>query len=99
MDGFWQAVLSMERCKALDDQSERYAALRALANEILVLWGSDDHIVSASDIDRIRGLLPPHQFTRLDGAQHNLMLTHPQAVAAAVRSFMCFERAAQRYSG
>lgn len=98
-DGFWQAVLSMERCKALDDQSARYAALRALAHEILVLWGSDDHIVSASDIGRIRGLLPPHRFTRLDGAQHNLMLTHPESIAAAVQSFVRFPRAAQRYSG
>lgn len=98
-DGFWQAVLSMERCKTLDDQSERYAALRAFVKEILVLWGSEDHIVSTSDIDRIRGLLPLHQFTRFDGAQHNLMLTHPESVAAAVRSFMRFPRAAQCHSG
>lgn len=87
-DGFWQAVLSMERCNTLGDQSMRYTALRALAPELLVLWGSEDTIVGANDIERIRSLLPLHRFKRVDGAQHNLLLTHPVYIAAAVRAFV-----------
>ena len=85
--GFAQALLSMIRLGTLGDQSARYAALRELAPEVLVISGGDDVVIPARDIARVCELLGACRRTEIEGAQHILLLTHPAPVVAAVRSF------------
>lgn len=82
--GFGRALLSMIRMEALGDQSARYSALRDLALDILVITGSRDAVIPRAHIDRVRALLPPHRHCDVAGAEHNLLLTHPEAVVAAL---------------
>ena len=81
--GFGRGLLSMIRTDALGDQSERYAALRGFAGELLVITGDRDTIIPPDHIARLRALLPLHMHCGIE-AEHNLLLTHPDVVADAV---------------
>jgi pimeloyl-ACP methyl ester carboxylesterase len=85
--GLGRALLSMARSATLGDQSARYGALPALEREILVIWGCLDRVVPARHIARLRALVQVHRYLALDDARHNVLMTHPEAVAEAVREF------------
>jgi pimeloyl-ACP methyl ester carboxylesterase len=87
-DGFWQALLSMVRSQTLGDQSVRYAALRDLGRELLVISGARDAVVPADDVAKICRLIAEHRRVEIAEAEHNLLLTHPADVAAALRAFL-----------
>lgn len=84
IDGFGRALLSMIRTATLGDQTARYAALRGLERDLLVIAGSNDAVIPAADIARVRTLLPPHAYHEIAGAEHNLLLTHADIVAAVL---------------
>jgi pimeloyl-ACP methyl ester carboxylesterase len=87
--GFWEALLSMVRSETLGDQSPRYAALRDLSRgEVLVISAADDTVIPARDVARICGLIENCRHVEIGGAEHNLLLTHSEEVAAALRSFL-----------
>ncbi|MEJ0084951.1 MAG: alpha/beta fold hydrolase [Pseudomonadota bacterium] len=81
--GFGRALLSMFRTAALGDQSARYSALHAVDRDVLVVTGDYDAIIPAEHIARVRSLLPSHAHCPV-GAEHNLLLTHPQVVVDAL---------------
>jgi pimeloyl-ACP methyl ester carboxylesterase len=81
--GFGRGLLSMFRSGALGEQSPRYAALRGFAGALLVITGDHDAIIPPQHVARVRELLPPHLHCRID-AEHNLLLTHPDAVVDAL---------------
>jgi pimeloyl-ACP methyl ester carboxylesterase len=83
-DRLGRALLSMVRSAALGDQTPRYSALRALARDVLVIAGADDTVIPREDIARIREMLPAHRYREIEGAAHNLLLTHPEIVATAL---------------
>lgn len=80
--GFGRGLLSMFRTAALGDQSARYSALRP-GPDVLVITGDHDAIIPAEHVARVRSLLPPHSHFAI-AAEHNLLLTHPDAVVEAL---------------
>lgn len=82
--GYAEALASMFASGALGDQSERYRRLHSAAHEIVVVAGAADRVVPLRDVAQVRGLLPSHRYLEIAGAEHNLLLTHPEAVAAAL---------------
>ena len=85
--GFARGLLSMFRTGALGDQSSRYAALRNVQREMLVIAGEQDAIVPDEHVARVRSLLPSHRYVSLP-AEHNLLLTHPREVADALVAWL-----------
>ncbi len=85
--GFGRALLSMIRAETLGDQTPRYAALRELGLDVLLISGGADAVIPAADIARVRALVGRHESLDLPSAAHNLLLTHPAEVAAALRAF------------
>ena len=81
--GFARGLLSMFRTAALGDQSARYSALQTIDREVLVITGDHDAIIPAEHLARVRSLLPPHAHCPIE-AEHNLLLTHPDAVTEAL---------------
>jgi len=84
--GFARGLASMIRSGALGDQSASYAALRGFPRDVLVVTGSRDTIIPPDHVARVRALLPPHLHCEIE-AEHNLLLTHPDAVADALVSW------------
>jgi pimeloyl-ACP methyl ester carboxylesterase len=84
--GFGRALLSMIRAETLGNQAPRYAALRELGLDVLLISGGADAVIPAADIARVRALVGRHQGLDLPTAAHNLLLTHPAEVAAALRA-------------
>lgn len=82
--GYAEALASMFAHRTLGDQSERYRRLHAGEREIVVAAGTSDRVIPLRDIARVRALLPRHRYLEIAGAEHNLLLTHPEAVAAAL---------------
>ena len=91
-DGFGRALLSMIRAETLGDQGARYAALHALGRDLLVISGGADAVIPPEDIARVRELLGSHAHVELAHAEHNLLLTHPVEVAAALQAFRAQRR-------
>ncbi|MGX5652065.1 alpha/beta fold hydrolase [Hydrogenophaga borbori] len=79
--GYAEALASMFANRTLGDQSERYRRLRAGEHEIVVVAGAADRVIPLRDIARVRVLLPQHKYLEIAGAEHNLLLTHPEFVA------------------
>ncbi|MCV2351107.1 alpha/beta hydrolase [Paucibacter sp. Y2R2-4] len=82
--GYTEALASMFQKGALSDQQAHYRRLGQSECEILVVAGSADRVVPLRDVTRVRALLPAHKYLELKGAEHNLLITHPELVAAAV---------------
>lgn len=94
--GYTRALASMFARRTLGDQREHYRRLGAGTGadeaagqstgerEILVVAGTADRVVPLRDVARVRALLPPHRYLELADAEHNLLLTHPERVAAAL---------------
>jgi pimeloyl-ACP methyl ester carboxylesterase len=85
--GFGRALLSMIRAETLGDQTPRYAALREIGLDVLLISGGADAVIPAADIARVRALVGGHESLDLPSAAHNLLLTHPAEVAATLRAF------------
>ncbi|MGC3981819.1 MAG: alpha/beta hydrolase [Steroidobacteraceae bacterium] len=84
---FARGLLSMIRTGALGDQSTRYAALRDLNRELLLITGAIDAVLPLDHVTRIRSLLPSHTYRQVN-AEHNLLLTHPDAVVSTVLDWL-----------
>lgn len=82
--GYAEALASMIENRALGDQRERYRQLRPDAHEIVVVAGGADRIVPLRDVACVRAMLPQHRYLEIADAEHNLLLTHPECVAAAL---------------
>lgn len=82
--GYAEALASMFAHRTLGDQSERYQRLRSGDRDIIVVAGTADRVIPSADIARVRALLPHHRYLEIAGAEHNLLLTHPAVVAAAL---------------
>jgi len=82
--GFWRALASMERNGALADQTRAYRSAAAAGIRPLIVHGTADAIIPTSDVDRIGALFAHHERVDLEGLEHNLMLTDPERVAAAI---------------
>lgn len=82
--GYAEALASMFGNGTLGSQHERYRRLCAARNEIVVVAGAADRVIPLGDIAHVRGLLPRHRYLEIDGAGHNVLLTHAERVAAAI---------------
>ena len=82
--GYAEALSSMFANRTLGDQRERYRRLQPGEREILVVAGALDRIVPLRDVAEVRSLLPPHDYLEIAQAEHNVLLTHPERVAAAL---------------
>jgi len=82
--GYAEALASMFAQRTLGDQSERYRRLRPDGREVIVVAGAADRVIPLRDVARVRALLPHHSYLEIAGAEHNLLLTHPERVAAAL---------------
>lgn len=82
--GYAEALASMFANGALGDQRERYRRLHSGEREIVVVAGAADRVVPLHDVAGVRALLPRHRYLEIAGAEHNLLLTHPEIVAAAL---------------
>lgn len=81
--GFSRGLLSMFRTGALGDRSECYASLGDGDREVMIITGDHDPIIPTDHVARVRSLLPSHRHFSLP-AEHNLLLTHPDEVVAAL---------------
>jgi len=70
--------------RTLGDQSAHYRRLRQSECEIVVVAGTADRVVPLRDVARVRSFLPHHGYLEIADAEHNLLLTHPEFVAAAL---------------
>lgn len=82
--GYAEALASMFAHGALGDQRERYRRLRPGPDDLLVVAGGADRVIPLADVLQVRALLPAHRYLEIPGAEHNLLLTHPAPVAAAL---------------
>lgn len=82
--GFGRSLLSLVRGDALGDQRACYAALNTLADRVLVMSAAGDQIAIPAQITILRGLLPNAEFCEIEEAEHALILTHPEPVAAHI---------------
>lgn len=86
--GFDRALRSMFQQQTLGDQRLVYQEASALSLPKLVVWGEEDHVVSAAQITVLRRLLGAHEFFQGTAMEHNLLLTHTAAVAPVLLDFL-----------
>lgn len=84
--GYAQALASMFAHGALGDQRQRYRRLGSGRREMVVVAGAADRVIPLGHVARVRELLPHHRYLEIADAEHNLLLTHPELVAAALVS-------------
>jgi len=67
-------------------ESANTAVHRASAGSPQLWRGSTagSRVIPLRDIAGVRALLPSHRYLEIAGAEHNLLLTHPEFVAAAL---------------
>lgn len=82
--GYAEALASMFANRTLGDQSDCYQELCSGEREILVVAGAADRVIPLADVARVRALLPRHSYLEIANAEHNLLLTHAECVAAAL---------------
>lgn len=69
------------------DGSQHYAALRGLRCDVLVVAGGADRVAPTAEVARVRDRLPSHRYVEIGDAEHDLLTTEPQPLAAVLRWF------------
>lgn len=69
------------------DSSDDYAALRGLRCDLLVVAAGDDLVTSTAEVACVRHLMPSHRYVEIGGADHDLVSTDAEPLAAVVRWF------------
>lgn len=85
---FGRSLLYLMRGDTLTDQSKLYHELNKLDKAILVLRGSQDIIITAKQIERIKMLMPGAKFAQIENTAHAMILSDPERVAPYMISFL-----------
>ena len=51
---------------------------------VLIVAGDKDRVIPREHVARVRDLVPQHRYVEIAGAAHNLLLTHPEQIVAAL---------------
>ncbi|MFY7854629.1 MAG: alpha/beta fold hydrolase [Rubrivivax sp.] len=82
--GYAEALSSMFANRTLGDRRAQYRQLQSGEQDVLIVAGALDRIVPLRDVAEVRTLLPRHRYLEIAEAEHNVLLTHPERVAAAL---------------
>lgn len=90
---FHRALLRMFRDGAVGDQSKVYREMGRGGGKhrVKLLWGTNDVVVSFEHIQRVTDMLSENGnvcWDTLEGAEHNLLISHPRLCAQSILSFL-----------
>jgi pimeloyl-ACP methyl ester carboxylesterase len=86
--GFKRAILSSIRNTVNIDAASEYSAVGQRNIPILLIWGRDDQVISATEIDIVRELIPRVEFYTIDNAGHLPHYEQPDIVNPILADFL-----------
>ncbi|KAI7827662.1 Alpha/Beta hydrolase protein [Gamsiella multidivaricata] len=78
--GYARGLMSTLRRFPLTELRPEYAASQQQAYPVQVIWGTKDAVVPGTTIDTLQQLVPRVKVTRVEGATHSIVMTHPNAI-------------------
>ncbi len=88
LPGFGRSLLSLMRNGALANQRDSYTSINKLKNPVLFLRGSDDQIVTSTQMLSVEKFTPRAESQELEGLSHAMILTHPEKVSPHIVRFL-----------
>jgi len=87
LPGFGRALASSMRYGPLRGEENSFAAIGASDMQVLLIWGTEDSTVPYRYAGVLKNLMPQALLVTLDGAEHDLTITHATEVGAALAKF------------
>ncbi|KAH9927074.1 alpha/beta-hydrolase [Epithele typhae] len=92
LPGYNLALASSIRDGPLRSLAPQFAALgrhsRKTGGQALVIWGTNDKVVPYRYASRVQTLIPHSELVTIQGGPHDITISHPDEVAAAMIEFL-----------
>ena len=86
--GFIESLLSTVRNFNLFNAEEVFSAVGALNIPTLIIWGTDDSVVSFLGSEGLMTSIPHSQLVVIEGGEHDITFAEPTQVGTAIRDFL-----------
>ncbi|KAG0209526.1 hypothetical protein BGX33_005475 [Mortierella sp. NVP41] len=87
--GYARGLMSTLKMFPLTALRPEYATLQAHSYPVQVVWGTKDTVIPGTTVETIQELIPRIRVTKVEGATHSIVMTHPDAIIGALEGFLC----------
>ncbi|KAF9896115.1 hypothetical protein BX616_008094 [Lobosporangium transversale] len=67
----------------------QFASLQDHTFPVQVIWGTRDKVVPGTTVETLQKLVPRIKVTKVEGATHSIVMTHPETIIKQLEGFVC----------
>ncbi|KAF9586018.1 hypothetical protein BGW38_010412 [Lunasporangiospora selenospora] len=86
--GYARGVMSTLKHFPFTALAPTYGALQEEKFPVQVIWGTRDTVVPGTSVDAVERVLPRIKVTKIEGATHSIVMTHPEAIVQRLGGFV-----------
>ncbi|KAG0045137.1 hypothetical protein BGZ83_009612 [Gryganskiella cystojenkinii] len=87
--GYARGLMSTLRRFPLTNMRPVYASFQEQKFPVQVIWGTKDTVIPGSTVVALEELIPRIKITKVEGAAHSIVMTHPQSIIQQLEGFVC----------
>ncbi|KAF9134873.1 hypothetical protein BGW39_005588 [Mortierella sp. 14UC] len=86
--GYARGLMSTLKMFPLTALRAQFATVQAQSFPVQVIWGTKDTVIPGTTVDTIQQLIPRIRVTKVEGATHSIVMTHPEAIIRSLDGFL-----------
>ncbi|KAG0278114.1 hypothetical protein BGZ95_004709 [Linnemannia exigua] len=86
--GYARGLMSTLKMFPLTSLKAQFATAQAQSFPVQVVWGTKDTVIPGTTVDTLQQLIPRIRVTKVDGATHSIVMTHPEAIIRSLDGFL-----------
>ncbi|KAF8941531.1 Alpha/Beta hydrolase protein [Dissophora ornata] len=87
--GYARGLMSTLKKFPLKELRPEYASSQNRSYPVQVIWGTKDTVVPGTTVETLQQLVPRIKVTKVVGATHSIVMTHPDAIIEKLEGFIC----------
>ncbi|KAG0368399.1 hypothetical protein BGX24_002845 [Mortierella sp. AD032] len=86
--GYARGLMSTLKMFPFSSLRAQYATTQAQSFPVQIIWGTKDTVIPGTTVDTIQQLIPRIRVTKVEGATHSIVMTHPEAIIRSLDGFL-----------
>ncbi|KAI1302856.1 hypothetical protein EDD11_005460 [Mortierella claussenii] len=86
--GYARGIMSTLRKFPLTGLRREYASSQEKTYPVQVIWGTKETVIPETTVKTLQELIPRIKVTKVEGATHSMIMTHPEAIIEQLEDFV-----------
>ncbi|KAG0294846.1 hypothetical protein BGZ96_000335 [Linnemannia gamsii] len=86
--GYPRGLMSTLKMFPLTSLKAQFATVQAHPFPVQIVWGTKDTVIPGTTVETIQELIPRIRVTKVEGATHSIVMTHPEAIIRSLEGFV-----------